>query len=347
ISAHARDMLSRKSFQKAKEAVLAVTPEEPIFIAVDSMDHYSVSDDAVMYSTAALVMKASQLNAAYSHRGVHTKVFLTDEIFPYFKENVCNNPAKYIKDPLFLHWRPKDLARLICWRFYKFLLEDGGIDVPDVAWDRYNDVIDTVWTPHFGTSLVNANGVSESTFPYVLRHTQMRPRQLVMMCNEIARVAQDRETFPDCPPEVLRAAVHRMELSLADEVVNSYGKIYPHAGEIVGALSGMPMAFPGNELDRIAPRTAAHWPDGEYSPDAFKRLVTELGVIGRKRGDSSTGIIEADFEFLLEDRLFLTEQDTCVIHPMFYRKLNVQPTEGVCVYPFPDHPDFEELRNGR
>ncbi|MDH3733776.1 MAG: hypothetical protein OEU54_09590 [Gemmatimonadota bacterium] len=61
------------------------------------------------------------------------------------------------------------------------------------------------------------------------------------------------------------------------------------------------MAFAGMELDRIAPRTAAHWPDGEYSPDGFKRLVTELGVIGRKRGDRTTGIIEAEFEFLLDD----------------------------------------------
>lgn len=75
-------------------------------------------------------------------------------------------------------------------------------------------------------------------------------------------------------------------------------------------------------------------------------MVTELGIVGRqRRGPSSPqGIVEADFEFLLEDRLFLTEKDVCVIHPMFHRKLNTDAESGVVVYPFPDHPEFKQLR---
>ena len=106
----------------------------------------------------------------------------------------------------------------------------------------------------------------------------------------------------------------------------------------------MPARFEGRELDRVAKRTAAEWPDG-FSRTKFKRLVTELGIVGRqRRGPAGAGgIVEADFEFLLEDRLYLTEKDTCVLHPMFYRKLNIEAEPGVVVYPFPDHPDYHDL----
>ncbi|MCB0526485.1 MAG: hypothetical protein KDC86_18350 [Saprospiraceae bacterium] len=56
-------------------------------------------------------------------------------------------------------------------------------------------------------------------------------------------------------------------------------------------------------------------------------------------------IIQADFEFALRDRMFINEKDTCVIHPMYYSKLNINRNKPVnkCVYPFPQHPDFNIL----
>jgi hypothetical protein len=76
-------------------------------------------------------------------------------------------------------------------------------------------------------------------------------------------------------------------------------------------------------------------------------MVAELGIVGRARGskDSRTGIIKADFEFALRDRLFLHEQDQCVIHPMFFSKLNTRKGDNIIVFPFPDHPDFNLLHS--
>lgn len=299
-----------------------------------------------MWATAGLVECASYLNAQYASTGFHVKVFVPDEIFPYLQENVISNVSKHIRHPLFLHWRPTDLARLVCWRLFKFLSQSA--DFPkaasvDIDWSRYRDVVDKVWKPYFGEDL--ANGITEHTFSYVLRHTQMRPRQLVMLCNRVAAMAADEGVFPKIPTRILKAAVRQEQLRLANEVVSSYSKIWPNAGEIIGALSGMPARFHGRELDRVAKRTAADWPV-EFSRSRFKRLVTELGIVGRQRREPTGkgGIVEADFEFLLEDRLFITERDICVIHPMFYRKLNIQPEREISVYPFPDHPDYHELQ---
>ena len=64
--------------------------------------------------------------------------------------------------------------------------------------------------------------------------------------------------------------------------------------------------------------------------------------MGRVRNVSEkTGIVEADFEYAGDSRISLLVNDQCVIHPMFYKKLNIRMTKNLCVYPFPDHEEFK------
>jgi hypothetical protein len=35
--------------------------------------------------------------------------------------------------------------------------------------------------------------------------------------------------------------------------------------------------------------------------------------------------------------------DYCVIHPMFYQRLNINQSLNLRVYPFPEHDEFKEL----
>lgn len=337
-------ILNNATFKYAQEATLSLTKKEPVIVAIDSMEHYSVDDQAAMWSIAGLVQCASEFNNKYAARGIHVKLFITDEIFPHLKEKIITNTLKFVREPLFLQWRPKDLERLVCWRFYKFLSATAPslLHHTSIDWDNYSEVHQKMWLPYFGSHILNKNNVKEHTIPYILRHSQLRPRQLIFICNEICRRAYKYGKFPKFDALVLREAIWYSESFLADEVINSYSRIYPNIGSIVLALSGLPMSFKGRELDKVANRTAGFWKAGEYSPDIFRQVVTELGIVGRKRGNknSSSGIIEADFEFAIEDRLFLNERDDCVIHPMFYRKLNILPLANTCVYPFPDHPAF-------
>ena len=43
------------------------------------------------------------------------------EVFPHLKEEVILNPLKSVRNEVYMHWRPKDLMRLISWRFYNYL----------------------------------------------------------------------------------------------------------------------------------------------------------------------------------------------------------------------------------
>lgn len=327
-------------------AVLAVAKERPVIVAFDTLENYAVHDPTMMRATAALIKCGSEFNRDFAHLGVHIKIFAMAEVFPYLKEEVILNPLKSVRNEVHMHWRPKDLMRLISWRFYNYLqaLDLLSPESRSIDWDNFNDVLEKMWYPYFGRSLRNEQGLPERTFPFVLRHTQMRPRQLIVLCNAIARLAKAKNTFPYFHPDTITSAIRKSQNALAEEVINSYSSVYPKVGRIVEALSGVPMIFGGNELDKRAPITASEW-SGEYSPHSFRQLVSELGIIGRVRHlNENAGYAEADFEYSYESRLPLLSENVCAVHPMFYGKLNVQYKRPLRVYPFPDHEDFKPWR---
>jgi hypothetical protein len=157
---------------------------------------------------------------------------------------------------------------------------------------------------------------------------------LILICNLIANRAIRENTFPNFTNRQIIEGTREAELELAAEILNSFSAVYPGVEKIVSALMRLPMVFDGSELDRRARQSAPEW-QGNYSPAAFRRLVAELGIVGRvTRGDETSQFVDADFEYSLTDRLILTHRDRCVIHPMFFHRLQVSFNGEARVMPF-------------
>jgi hypothetical protein len=338
-------LLAQPMFEQGRKAVLEAAAREPIIVAIDTLESYDIGNEATMRTLGALIQCASDFNRAFARQGVHLKVFCMGEIFPFVKEEVVLNTLKFVRNELHLHWRPKDLMRLISWRFAWYLdaTHQPRPTIRPVNWDDHASVLENLWAPVFGRTIVNGRKREERSYPYVLRHTQLRPRQLIVLCNAVAKRARPEGTFPKFTNEQVVAALREGECALADEIVNSYSATYKNVGKIVDCLTGLPVVFKGNELDKRAKMSAAFWPAGTYSPDAFRQLLTQLGVVGRVRAKSDAGYIEADFEYFEEGRLPIMSHDDCVLHPMFYKRLRANLEANLLVYPFPDHPEFAEL----
>jgi hypothetical protein len=330
-------IVDNAELEKTKEAALQLSKKRPIIIAIDTLEQYNIEDDALMNALAALIEYAARFNSEFASRNIHLKVFVSGEVFPYIKEAVLLNPLKTIQHPVYLSWRPRDLLRLIGWRFYCHL-ENSGMwqSSKEINWEKDSEVLEKVWNPYFGSTIKNACDLTESTWTYVLRHTQMRPRQLIYICNSIANRSIEDGSFPNFRPRQIVSGVYDAELQLASEILNSFSEIYDNADKIVtSALTTMPKVFKGNELDKRARQSASEWTKGDYSPSHFRQLVTELGIVGRAaRGTEDAEYIDADFEYSSTERLVLTHHDTCVVHPMFYRKLNVELNTKSRVMPF-------------
>lgn len=347
LAEEAAKLLESEAAVAAQKATLALLKEEPLIVAIDTLEHYDTENHPMMRATAALIEASKLFNTSYSSRGLHIKTFVTAEVFPHLSEAFVSNFSKYVRDEIYMHWRPKDLMRLLCWRFFCYAQQKGStvIDTSvQVDWDKHMDVFEKVWRPLFGEWLENGNNVRERTFPYLLRHSQNRPRQLIEICNALAKASHGPDGITRFRPEVIVETVKALETKLATEVINSYSKIYRNVGQIADALMGLPMIFQGKLLDQCAPKAASMWPQGQYSPYKFRQLVSELGIVGRIRTrDEKSKIIAADFEYFIESRLPIMDSDACVIHPMFYVRLNTRTDAGYRIYPFPDKAGYREV----
>jgi hypothetical protein len=337
------ELLTSSLVTKAQQKVTEFTVKEPIIIGIDTFERYDRENVAMMTITASLIECANNFNILYAKKGIHIKAFVSAEIFPHIKERAITNTTKFIRYPLYLRWRPRDLIRLISWRFFRFMSSNRRKNsLPKVDWEDFDDILQKMWYPFFGRKITNLRGREEASFPYILRHTQMRPRQLVILCNNIAREAERAGKFPNFSEMQISQLIADCEYDLADEVLNSYDLIYPRVSEIIMALTNAPMVFKGNFLDQVAKKTSHIW-TSEYSLSGFRRIVAELGIVGKVRNKSDDAkIIGADFEYIMPDRLVITNDDECVIHPMFYSKLQVIRS-GYIVYPFPDHEEYQEM----
>jgi hypothetical protein len=345
------DFLDDKTFQEAKAAVLQSSTKNPVFVAIDTLEKYDINDTGLMNAIAGLVEAAADFNLKYSKHGLHIKAFISGEIFPHLMEVALQNPLKSVKHPVHMLWRAKDLLRLIAWRYHTFLRRNGLLlpeSVTEINWDNPKDVLIKAWIPYFGKDVRNRRGRLEHSFSYVLRHTQMRPRQLIELCNCIAAGSITSGNFPRMSSQDITVGVADGEDKLATEIVNSYQLIYPGVENIVQALSRLPIVFPGSELDRRAPESASHWRSGGYSPSAFSRLVIELGIVGKVASRSEFGHVNAEFEYAQRSALRISHRDECALHPMFFSKLTptTAPDRGLTVMPFIVQKDEEDWING-
>jgi hypothetical protein len=332
-----QNLLGGSEFLSAKAQVLKIARITPIIVTLDTLEQYDVSNRHLMNAMAALIECAAEFNLTYSHDGLHLKLFMSGEALPHLEEEVLLNTLKSIKDPVYLLWRPKDLLRLISWRLYRFLKRQGLLraeSAKDINWTNHHEVLAKMWIPYFGEYVTNSLGKREHTFSYVLRHTQMRPRQLIVLCNSIANRAYDAGGFPRFSEDDIRNGVREAESRLAVEIINSFSSLYPNVSRIIDALGKMPKVFIGSDRDKRAKESAAAWPRGSYSPSSFKRLVAELGIVGRVMRRGTSGYIDADFEYSRKDRLPIRHDEECVIHPMFYTRLDTLMNSAERVMPF-------------
>lgn len=348
-SRRADDMGDNHSTSAARKETLAILQSEPVIVALDTLEHYATSNDRMMRVLGSLIEAASNLHRKYSEQGLHVKLFIAAESASHLlEEGFVSNPLKHVRDEIYMHWRPKDLMRLLCWRLYCYLSgsEHKGViteEMMSVNWDDPKQIHRCLWEPFFGKTLVNGLNRPEPTFPYILRHTQNRPRQLVDICNAIAKRAMDAGVFPRFSAQDIVAVVAEKESRLATEITSSYSQVYPNAGKIIEALSGCQMLFQGKLLDKLAHKTKSEWRD-RYTPYLFRQILAELGIVGRVRSlNDSAKVVKADFEYFVPRRLPIIDTDMCVIHPMFYQQLHVDPAQGLRVYPFPDHPDYQDV----
>jgi hypothetical protein len=301
-----------------------------VVILIDSLDEYSLDTQEVGRAIKGLLRCVGRFPARQDR--IQLRFCLPAELYHRFME-LAANAAKDFQGRLVLQWHPSELIAIAAHRLKIYLREHHPAFYaerklahaePD---DRKccEEILYSVLPP----TIRNGRGATEDTLVYLLRHTQLLPRHLLMYLNRIFDRAklQEKVNAPVVTARDLVSGVRQTEAILVQELFGAYQPIHPCARDVCKAcLPELPQSFPQGELHRIYNRHGRAKMHGAEFADFMKMLV-EIGAIGKCVAQTER-YLEAEFEYTLPDQLPIGAKEELCLHPMFMRVFQGIRQEG-------------------
>jgi hypothetical protein len=302
-------------------------------ILLDSMDDFQLHTDVVGRAIQGLLKFIGESNGPAS--SIDIRFCLPAELYHLFTP-LSSNPNKDFKRRLLLHWTAPELVALAAHRLILFGCSNPGhpLSIEDELChvDRQSSDILKKILPYKVTCRL---GVDEDPIAYILRHTQLLPRHLLIILNSICN---KYKKFPDQQTTVLsekaiRQGVATVEENLVHEIFTAYKPVYPQAKSVCSScIPELHHKFSIGDLERVF-RT--HGKKAMESNDflVFKRMLIEIGAIGRVISETDR-YIQAEFEYTVPHQLFTSTDDMLCLHPLFTEIYSAKIRENKPVYPY-------------
>ena len=188
-------------------------------------------------------------------------------------------------------------------------------------------------------------GVEEDTVAYLLRHTQLLPRHLIEILNNVFTAP-----VPDSHPwavtaEAVRVGTQTGERMIVDGIFAAYRRSFPYAAQAIRRLANrLTVCFPARQLRTIFNQEGITKITGQDFDD-FRDMLIKLGVLGVKVNATSR-YNEARFQYTFDSALNAHEDlDELCFHPLFTRYLfehaleDLRDKHELPTYPFGSDPD--------
>ena len=334
---------------KAELDEYLVTQNENSIIIIDSIEDYHLSVDEKRDVMGGLLKCVGEFGD--ERRSI--RLCLPAE--SYFEVRRCSkNPLKDFSRNLLLHWLASEIFGVIAWRYQLF---NRVYDIEKYEQLKSNgfDRSGSLRIIHqlLPETLINGIGLEEPVITYLMRHTQLLPRQVVLILNTIfSKIDETTNSLnPVSGPDIVDA-ITSVESTLCEEVFTAYEHKFPLAYETAKrCLPELHRTFSDGDLHRIFNRhgRAIFEKAGvAYEFADFKTMLVEMGVVGRVR--NRTGIYaEAEFEYAMPGRLSLSVDDELCLHPIFSGEFSSSKNSnnGLVVYPQKDWVEKDSSRNLR
>lgn len=293
-----------------------------IFI-VDSIDEYRIREEALADVVGGLMTLISKSDPQSSPEIF--KAALPAEVFKIARHHT--NPAKLDPNVEFINWKPMDLMLIATHRIllalyfndrsrYTKLVKQFDSDVRSSR-----DFIHAVWGEVVGTTIVHECGDTESVISFVLRHSQLNPRHLLVFLNRFGLESR-KETGSalGITPGLISDRIRQVSRVIVDEVLYGYKHVYPDLGLALDLiLPRCKSRIKSGDLQSIyakSPlRTRVPQPYTAHFDELIKSLI-DSGVLGILVEDGDRYLI-GEFDYNSPTDLTFHEQTEFVIHPAF------------------------------
>jgi hypothetical protein len=150
--------------------------------------------------------------------------------------------------------------------------------------------------------------------------------------------------YPMISEDAVKAGIAQIEHRLCQEVFSAYYTRYPSAQQICEAcIPELPLRFSWGQLEKVFNRAGKKaWGGSDFGD--FRRLLMELGIMGRVTGETERYVI-GRFEYIEPFKVNASTNDDLCLHPVFAQVFHFTKKSGAkAVYPFGSDPLDQDHR---
>lgn len=293
-----------------------------LFVLMDSMESFHMELNRVQKALAGLFRFIGQ-HAASRSRCYEVRFCFPTELW-HRLHGFSVNPVKDFQSQITLHWHSRELTRIAGQRLHLYL----QLYHPELVNETFGSArYDPNRMDHalrllgavLPAQVKNKFGQSEEAIPYILRHTQLLPRQLLRLLNRIWERNRRLGGPPHkISPQAVVEGVHNTEDELSADILTAYSAVHPLARTCCErSIPQLPLRFTDGLLHRVFNETGVKKLSGlEF--EEFRTAMIEVGAIGRVLQETDHYIV-GEFEYTVPHRLFLGRDEDLCLHPLFTR----------------------------
>lgn len=316
-------------FKDVKESAIKFMSDEKVraIILLDALEDFKLDIKTSRQALSGLLRCQGEFNQIPG-RVCEIRCCMPSE--SYFElHDLSANPNKDFQNRIILHWHVSELIRLAAHRYLTFF----KLHYPDLLKEfLYLDLDKRAGAVSFWHSILpmkieNRIGIVEDTLSYIIRHTQLLPRQLLLYLNRIIEnnLKANRPPNKIEPPAVLDG-IFATENDICTEILVAFGHVYPNARQAcTKIIKYLPFHFSDSELRKVYSRYGKGIA-GASDYDDFRKMMVEIGAIG-KVTDTTKQYIIGHFEYIVPNRLIISKNDTLCLHPLFIEVFHAKKPE--------------------
>jgi hypothetical protein len=293
----------------------------PVFVLIDSLENIGAHIDRLRPTLQGLCHLVGKLGVATNRRPYTLQCCFPSELWTRL-DDISANPVKDFAGRMVLQWRWRDLLQATGMRLRSFL----EVHYPQLAEQAPGDslaLLDRLFPPR----ITDSCGADEPTYAYILRHTQLLPRQVFYIINEALHRALLENGAPEISPRHIVEAVRAVEAALCPEVFSAHAYCYPQAHAVARQLIPfLPFRFDDGLLHRMCNQAGIRKHFGlDYQE--VREMFATVGILGRFFAETSS-YVSAEFAYSVDGQLLLSPEEEYCLHPLFvrqYRSVDLVP----------------------
>lgn len=343
-------------FKQALSLIQNIMGDKKILIVLDTLESYRIYSDSMNQGLRGIIEEILNILRDRDLSNIGIRFFMPAEIYEDISAEI---PAKTKGSTVFLRWQFSYLVAMLSKRFIDMLKRTDSVDkyLIERLDELVNDALKgtakekralrkSFWYDNnfLPSTITNKNKDEEDCFAYILRHTQRRPRELILILNQIIRKAFEKDEFPYLSEKSVRDGLHEretIEILLRDSLSPFEGYINKFTDRARTAFWGMPRVMSGIQLKQFAKALYDVSPIKGITPVDFVNYLLRAGVIGHildtENCADKSGYCKAWFEYLMQDHIPLNNRFMYYVHPMMGDFFNMKRVQGHgAVYPIPE-----------